>query len=122
VTLKNLPYFFLMICLLAATHLCWADDAPTKLVVGAGNSSCSGVNFSRIQDAIDAASDGQTIEVCPGLYPENLRITNSLKLKFDAGALVMPASVSQSTTSLATGNPIAAVITVMNSDNVDIET
>jgi hypothetical protein len=82
---------------------------------------CPGANYSRIQAGIDAAASGQTVEVCVGLYDEPLQIVTSLTLKFDQGALVLPTSISQSTMSLATGSPIAAIITVMNAAKVDIE-
>jgi hypothetical protein len=37
------------------------------------------------------------------------------------GALVMPSSVTQSTLSLVSGSPLAGIVTVMNTDGVDIE-
>ncbi|RKX95997.1 MAG: hypothetical protein DRP55_10055, partial [Spirochaetes bacterium] len=39
--------------------------------------------FTNIQDAIDAASDGDTIKVCPGVYNENVILNKSLKLRGD---------------------------------------
>ena len=98
-----------------------ANNAPKVILVSTVNNPCPGAAFSRIQDAIDAASAGQTIEVCAGLYSETPQIATSLSLKFDSGALLMPTSIHQSTVSLATGSPIAAIITVRNALGVDIE-
>jgi len=99
----------------------WANDGPKALIVSSGNPACAGAGFSRIQDAIDAATDGQQVMVCTGLYPESLVITTSLRLTFMSGALVMPSDVTQSTLSLVSGNPLAGIVTVMNAEDVDIE-
>jgi parallel beta-helix repeat protein len=40
----------------------------------------SGCQFSRIQDAINAAQPGDTIEIKAGTYEENLTVTKSVKL------------------------------------------
>ncbi|MEM2126425.1 MAG: right-handed parallel beta-helix repeat-containing protein, partial [Candidatus Methanosuratincola sp.] len=40
----------------------------------------SGCPFSKIQAALDAAKDGDTITVGPGVYKENLKITKSVSL------------------------------------------
>jgi len=106
---------------IAVSEPSWAKDGPNALIVSSSNLACAGASFSRIQNAIDAATDGQQVIVCPGLYPESLLLTTSLKLKFMAGALVMPSNVMQSTLSLVSGNPLAGIVTVMNADDVDIE-
>jgi Right handed beta helix region len=98
-----------------------AHDGSKTLIVSSSNPVCAGASFSRIQDAIDAATDEQQVMVCPGLYPERLVITTSLKLKFMLGALVMPSNLTQSTLSLVSGNPLAGIVTVMNANDVDIE-
>jgi hypothetical protein len=107
--------------MLAVANPGWANNSTKTVIVGSGGNACPGAAFSRIQDAIDAATDGQQIEVCPGLYPESLVITTSVTLTFMHGALVMPSNVTQSTLSLVSGNPLAGIVTVKNADDVDIE-
>ncbi|MBI1742469.1 right-handed parallel beta-helix repeat-containing protein [Candidatus Acetothermia bacterium] len=48
-----------------------------------------GCEFTKIQDAIDAATAGDTISVQPGFYRENLRMTKSLMLQGADMASVM---------------------------------
>jgi hypothetical protein len=118
---RDLLCLLQLICTLAIVNSVYASDDSQRIVVNGGTTTCPGAQFSRIQDAINAASPGQTIEVCAGLYNETLQIANSLSLKLDSGALLMPTSISQSTVSLASGNPIAAIITVRNAAEVNIE-
>ncbi len=107
--------------IIAVSEPGWANDGPKPLIVSSGSPTCAGASFSRIQDAIDAATAGQLIEVCAGLYPESPVITSPLKLKFMPGALVMPSNLAQSTISLVSGDPLAGVVTVKNAAGVDIE-
>jgi len=51
-------------------------SATTWSVDGSG-----GANFTRIQDAIDNSSDGDTILVYPGVYYENVVVAKSVTLK-----------------------------------------
>src|SRR5208283_2859860 len=106
---------------IAVCEPCWASDESKTLIVSSSNPPCTGASFSRIQDAVDAATDGQQIQVCPGLYPETPVITTPLGLTFMPGALVMPSSVTQSTLSLVSGSPLAGIVTVKNAAGVDIE-
>jgi len=81
---------------LGASHL----HAATYIV-----GSCkSGNRFSTIQSALDAASAGSTVEVCPGQYLEQLTITKPVTLQgisANNGALVqilLPASYATNVT------------------------
>jgi hypothetical protein len=75
------------------------------------------VHFSTIQAALNASPANTTIDICPGTYAEQLTITRSVALigvangTSDAIVIVPPAGgLVANTTSLATGNPIAAHI------------
>jgi len=88
----------------------------------------SGVEtFSTIQSAVKAAPAGATILVCPGTYPEQVVINKALTLRGvqsgTLGAAVIvapPGGIVQNTTSLATGNPIAAQLLVTGTTDVNI--
>jgi nitrous oxidase accessory protein NosD len=83
--------------------------------------------FSTIQSAVNASPAGTTVLVCPGTYPEQVVINKALTLKglqsgtLNAAVVVAPAGgIVQNTTSLVTGNPIAAQILVTETTDVSI--
>jgi hypothetical protein len=58
-----------------------AGDGPNMFIVDDDHAQCPNAPYSRIQDAVDAAPPGAQIKVCPGTYPEQVRITkNNLTL------------------------------------------
>lgn len=66
---------FMIAALIAGAAL--MRPAPTQaatLLVDDDTAQCPSAPFRRIQDAIDAAATGDTVEVCPGTYAEQLRI------------------------------------------------
>jgi parallel beta-helix repeat protein len=98
-----------------------ADHQNGKtLLVDDDKVQCPTATFTKIQDAVNAASSGATIRVCAGTYREQVTITKPLTINGDNGSIVMPSPVVTNSTSLASGNPIAAVILVMNSTDVDL--
>jgi hypothetical protein len=59
----------------AATH--WVnDDAATSAPPG---TSCERPGYQDIQPAVDAAAAGDTINVCPGTYPEQVVVETAAK-------------------------------------------
>jgi hypothetical protein len=93
-----------------------AHPAPRDL----GATSCPNQQFTTINAALNAASSGDTVAICPGLYAEQLVITKPVTLVGLAAngigrVLLQPALTVQQ--NLAT----EAVITVMNTSGVSIQ-
>jgi hypothetical protein len=59
---------------LAGAQASSAGDGPNMFIVDDDQAQCPNAQFSRIQDAVDAAPPGSQIKVCPGTYPEQVRI------------------------------------------------
>jgi nitrous oxidase accessory protein NosD len=89
------------------------------LVVDATRQHCPTAAFTRIQEAINAASPGDEIRVCPGTYAEQLSITRSLHIAADNGAILQPASMVANASGVS-AEPIAAAIFVSNAQDVEI--
>ncbi len=99
--------------LLACFAVPAANAAP--IIVG----TCkSGVQFSTIQAAVNAAPSGATVDVCPNTYPEQVTITKGLKLlavqsgTSDAPIVVPPGGGLTQNGSDIFGAPVAAQIFV----------
>ncbi|MDP8982448.1 MAG: right-handed parallel beta-helix repeat-containing protein [Acidobacteriota bacterium] len=90
------------------------------LIVDDDKVQCPTATFIRIQDAVNAASNGDTIRVCAGTYKEQVTISKSLTINGDNGAIVMPSPVVANTSSLVSGMSIAAVILAMNAPGVNL--
>lgn len=112
-----LPVSFLVPRMAAASQ---DDDHKPTLLVDDNKVQCPGATFTSIQDAINAASPGSVIRVCPGTYREQLSINTSLSIEGDNGAIVLPVNMTTNTTGFS-GALIAAAILVKDAANVDIE-
>jgi Periplasmic copper-binding protein (NosD) len=95
-------------------------DGP-RLVVGNDKVQCPNAAFSKIQDAVDAATPGALIRVCKGSYAEQVAIHKPLTIAADSGAVLMPGTMNQNTTSLLDGSPFATAILVADTTDVTIE-
>jgi hypothetical protein len=62
---------------LAGAQTSSAGDGPNMFIVDDDHAQCPNAQFSRIQDAVDAAPPGAQIKVCPGTYAEQVRITKN---------------------------------------------
>jgi parallel beta helix pectate lyase-like protein len=51
-----------------------AGDGPHMLIVDDNHADCPNAQFTRIQDAVDAAGPNDAIKVCPGTYDEQVTI------------------------------------------------
>jgi parallel beta-helix repeat protein len=95
-------------------------DHKPDLIVDDDKAQCPAATFTSIQDAINAASPGSLIHVCPGTYPEQLSIDKSLSVVGDNGAILLPSNMVANTTG-SSGTPIAAAIFVKEAEDVEIE-
>ena len=93
--------------------------AGATLVVGQ-KPSCEGVQFSKIQDAVNAASPGDTVQVCPGVYAEQVTVSKPLQLIGNNGAILQPSGAAANTTGLASGQSIASILLIENTTGVTV--
>jgi hypothetical protein len=91
-----------------------------QLVVDDDKVECPNAGFTRIQDAIDAASPGDEIHVCKGIYVEQIKIGKPLDIDADNGAILMPSAMQANTTSLFDAAPIATALLVAGTTGVSI--
>ena len=91
--------------------------AATTIVVGV---SCPGAQFAKIQDAVNAASPGDTIRICPGQYDEQVTIDKNLEVDGNNGAVIRPANVSANSTGVASGQSIAAIVLIDGTSDVTL--
>jgi len=105
--------------------------SATTRRVGQPNTGCSNAQYTTITDAVNAASAGDVIEICPALYAEQIIITMPLTLRG------VPSNVNtssylpccnhanrvllQPTLQDLESLPFEAVITVMNTNQVTID-
>jgi hypothetical protein len=94
--------------------------AAVVIVVGQNGVLCPGAQFAKIQDAVNAASAGDSIQICPGTYIEQVSITKPLQLNGNNGAIIRPGNVAANSTGLASGQAIAAIILVQDTAGVTI--
>ena len=92
---------------------------PVYAATPYGVGSCLPQSFPTITAAINAVPAGSVILVCPGSYPEQVVITKRLTLEgvntgTNSASIITapPGGTVQNSTSLATGNPIAAQVLV----------
>jgi pectin methylesterase-like acyl-CoA thioesterase len=89
--------------------------------------TCPGIDYTSIQAAVTASPAGSTIQVCPGVYNEQVVIDKRITLKGVAHAnedapIVKPIGAVANSTSLASGRPIAAIILARAARNITAAT
>ena len=101
------------------------DNAGTHvLLVDDDNMECPGAAFHKIQHAVNAATPGDVIQVCPGTYNEQVVIAKRLTLvgierNGKNAAVVRPSSIVINTDLL--GEPTASIILVRDTSDVHIK-
>lgn len=98
-----------------------ATEKKAKILVDDDKVQCPNAAFTSIQAAVSAAHSGDTIRVCPGTYDEQVVISMPLSIEGDNGAVVIPSNVKANGTDIPGGIPIAAVLLVTNTRDVEIE-
>jgi len=104
------------------SHNLFAKNKNT-VVVG----TCVAGAYSTIQSGVNAVAAGGTVLVCPGTYPEQVSISQTLTLRgmgsgnSDAAVITAPAGgMTANASFLSTGAPIAAQVAVSGAMDVDI--
>lgn len=102
---------------LLATVLVCSEARAKLLVVDDDNIPCfSGQAYHTINEALGFADNGDTIDVCPGIYAEQVVLTKSITLQGlpegSQQAVIMPASLPASRLSTQGAKPIRAAIIV----------
>jgi len=114
-TCKRINWMVTAIFSIGISNISWGST----YVVGAPNTPCPGANFSTIGAALNVALAGDTIEVCPATYPEQVVITKPVTLVGIAWNNVGRA-VIQPTTLTVNSLGFMAVVTVANTSGVTI--
>lgn len=107
--------------------VCFAAQTAQAAAVVVGTCK-AGVHFTTIGAAVAAAPLGATVNVCPGVYPEQVTITQSLKLVgivdsltgHNAAVVVSPPDGVVANTTDLHGFPVAAQILVDGTSNVTV--
>ena len=97
----------------------WDPARAETVLVGPSDGTCPSAFFSRIQNAIDAAPPGTTIELCPGTYAEQLLVTKRVRIMGSPGARLVPPALPLRTTSLRSGRSVAAAIVLRGPATID---
>ena len=92
-----------------------------QVVVDDDKVECPNAGFTHIQDAVNAASPGASIRICKGTYMEQVTINKPLEVHADSGAIVMPSTMQQNSTSLFDAAPLAVAVLVTDAKGVFIE-
>jgi nitrous oxidase accessory protein NosD len=92
----------------------------TQLIVDDDKVECPNAGFTRIQDAVNAASPGDEIHVCKGIYAEQVKITKPLGINADNGAVLMPRGMQANATSLFDAAPIATALLIEDANGISI--
>jgi hypothetical protein len=120
---SKLLYTVALTVILLSVLVCPGAALATRgaqLVVDDDKVECPNAGFTRIQDAIDAASPGDEIHICKGIYVEQVAIHKSLKIDADSGAILIPSAMQANTTSLFDAAPIATALLVADTTGVSI--
>ena len=106
--------------LLGITFVCSAATAK-QIVVDDDKMECPVATFTSIQAAVNAASPGDQIVVCKGVYVEQVAIHKSIFIDAASGAILMPSGMQANSTSLFDGSPLAVALLISDATDVVID-
>ena len=122
--MKSKLVYPLALAVILVSALVWPAVAMpprgAQLVVDDDKVECPNAGFTHIQDAVDAASPGDEIRICKGIYVEQVAIRKPLKIDADNGAILIPSAMQANTTSLFDAAPIATALLVADTTGVSI--
>jgi len=101
--------------------------ANTKVAVGPSTCKPSLVHFSTIQSAVNAVPAGSVVQVCPGIYPEQVVISEPLTLigvtdgTGNAAVITVPGTGLVPNATSSTVGPVAAQLLVTNTVEVTVQ-
>jgi hypothetical protein len=111
--------------LLATLPLFITRPAMANPSVAVGNCKPKITSFSTIQAAVSTVSPGSTVFVCPGVYPEQVTISQPLNLQgiansnLDQVVITVPAGLAANVISIS-GASVAAQVLVQNAGQVNL--
>src|SRR5882672_2232198 len=120
---SKLQYPFALAVILVSALVWPATALPAhrnRLVVDDDKIECPNAGFTHVQDAVNAASPGDEIRICKGVYVEQVKITKPLDIDADNGAILMPSAMQANATSLFDAAPIATALLVADAHGVSI--
>ncbi|MDE3085959.1 MAG: hypothetical protein KGJ77_04255, partial [Acidobacteriota bacterium] len=95
--------------------------SPSSFAAGAVYvGSCHPGAKATIQSAVNAASSGSTVVVCPGTYHEQVTIGTNLTMKASGTVTIQPTAAAQTATDENTGEPVDAIVTVTPGNRVTL--
>ena len=95
-------------------------DAANQIIVGTKSASCN-AQYPTIQAGVDAAAPGGTVRICAGIYKEQVTITKAVTLRGENAVVIEPANATANATGTASGQPIAAIVLVKDTTDVDLD-
>ena len=109
-----------LIPIISFAVICASAEDHKVLVVSGSGRNCPQAQFTRIQDAIDAAAPKDSIHICKGVYNEQLHIDKSLDINANYDVFLMPQHVLSNATSLPSRDPVGAVIYASNAEGISL--
>ncbi|MGB9430621.1 MAG: NosD domain-containing protein, partial [Candidatus Acidiferrum sp.] len=98
-----------------------SPSSAKQLLVDVDKVACPTAAYTSIQAAVNAASPGDEIRICPGVYVEQVVIQKSLDIEADNGAILMPSAMVPNSTSLLDAAPLAVALLVSSATGVSID-